>query len=158
VYCSHLLDALGGHSTVTDFQKLLFLYTQQESTPSYEFVPYRFGCFSFTSYADKRRLIERDLLVDDEHHWRLTPAVHDTARKSAVSPLAAAGFNRTHRSLRGNALIAEVYLRFPYYATHSEIVEKMLTNADDQEPTQAALKLQLPLQGRRWQAKRTPGT
>jgi len=54
-----LLDALGGKVALTDFQKLLFLYTRQEAEPSYEFVPYRFGCFSFTSYADKRRLIER---------------------------------------------------------------------------------------------------
>lgn len=126
-----LLDALGGRSTATDFQKLLFLYTRQESAPSYEFVPYHFGCFSFTSYADKRRLIERGLLVDDEHHWQLTPAGHDTARKAAVSPLTAAGFHRAHQALRGNALIAEVYRRFPYYATRSEIVEKVLTSAGD---------------------------
>lgn len=128
-----LLDALGGNITATDFQKLLFLYSQQESKPSYEFVPYRFGCFSFTSYADKRRLIERGLLVDDEHHWQLTSAGHDTARNSAVSPLSAAAFNRTHRSLRGNSLIAEVYRRFPYYATRSEIVKKVLTSKDEQE-------------------------
>ena len=57
-----LLDALGGQSAPTDFQKLLFLYTREEAEPSYEFVPYRFGCFSFSSYAYKRRLIEQGLL------------------------------------------------------------------------------------------------
>ncbi len=50
-----------------------------EETPSYEFVPYRFGGFSFTSYADKRRLIERGLLADEERAWKLTP----TGRVSA---------------------------------------------------------------------------
>ena len=46
-----LLDALGGQSAPTDFQKLLFLYTREQSEPSYEFVPYRFGCFSFSSFV-----------------------------------------------------------------------------------------------------------
>jgi len=67
-----LLDALGGQAAPTDFQKLLFLDTREEETPSYEFVPYRFGCFSFSSYADKRRLTERGLLVDDADQWKLT--------------------------------------------------------------------------------------
>ena len=51
-----LLDAVGEPVGNTDFQKLLFLYTQEcETRPSYDFVPYKFGAFSFTSYADKRK-------------------------------------------------------------------------------------------------------
>ena len=51
-----LLDALGGTSGMLDFQKLLFLYCQEPSTGEapYDFVPYKFGAFSFTSYADRR--------------------------------------------------------------------------------------------------------
>jgi len=52
-----LLDALGGHVSPTDFQKLLSLYTQTQETPSYEFVPCKFGCFSFSSPPAKRGLI-----------------------------------------------------------------------------------------------------
>src|SRR5258707_4980 len=68
-----LLDALNEPVGSTDFQKLLFLYTREgEPTPSYDFVPYRFGCFSFTSYADKRRLMEQGLIEEDEQSWKLT--------------------------------------------------------------------------------------
>jgi len=46
-----LLDSLGGSIAPTDFQKLLFLYSAEwEQKQSYEFVPYKFGCFSFTCY------------------------------------------------------------------------------------------------------------
>jgi hypothetical protein len=46
-----LLDAMAEPVAHTDFQKLLFLFTQEwEAAPSYDFVPYKFGCFSFTSY------------------------------------------------------------------------------------------------------------
>ncbi|HCN79054.1 MAG TPA: hypothetical protein DIT13_17960, partial [Verrucomicrobiales bacterium] len=35
-------------------------------------MPYQFGGFSFTSYADKRKLITTGLLVDDANQWELT--------------------------------------------------------------------------------------
>jgi hypothetical protein len=142
-----LLDALGEPVGSTDFQKLLFLFTREgEVTPSYDFVPYRFGCFSFTSYADKRRLIERGLLENDELSWRLTPSGRTEARKSKGSPLPIALFCKRTAGLRGNALIADIYRRFPYYATRSEIVEKVLPDP----AAQAAIKAALP-------AKKAPG-
>lgn len=133
-----LLDALGGQSAPTDFQKLLFLYTREQTEPSYEFVPYRFGCFSFSSYADKRRLIEQGLLVDDAQQWLMTDAGREAARKRAVMPLLAGRFSREHAGLRGDALVAEVYRRHPYYATRSEIVDKVLTNPADRARVEQA--------------------
>ncbi len=121
-----MLDALGGPVANTDFQKLLFLYTRKcEESPTYEFVPYKFGAFSFTSYADKRRLTEAGFLTEDENLWQLTDKGRQTARKQAVNPLPVGRFCRDHASLRGNALIAEQYRKFPYYATRSEIVDKL---------------------------------
>ncbi len=126
-----MLDALNAPVSNLDFQKLLFLYTKEcEQEPSYEFVPYKFGGFSFTSYADKRRMMEAGLLVQDDHQWELTETGRKAARKNAVQPLVVAGFCRRHHSLRGNSLIAEQYRRFPYYATRSEIVNSVLTDAE----------------------------
>ena len=128
-----LLDALGGQISPTDFQKLLFLYTRKQETPSYEFVPYRFGCFSFSSYADKRRLIEQGVLEKDPDQWKLTDEGRAVIRKRAVQPLVAARFNREHAALRGNDLVAEVYRKYPYYATRSEIVDKVLKDRTERE-------------------------
>jgi len=122
-----LLDALREPVGHTDFQKLLFLYTKEcEVTPTYEFVPYRFGCFSFTATADKRRLVDSGYLESDDQQWRLSDKGRQTARKKAVVPLVVGGFCKRHAGLRGDALIAEVYRRFPYYAVQSEIVERVL--------------------------------
>ena len=82
-----LLDALNESVGSTDCQKLLFLYTREgEPTPSYDFVPYRFGCFSFTSYADKRRLVEQGLIEDGET-WKLADKGRRIARSGEKSPL-----------------------------------------------------------------------
>lgn len=127
-----LLDALGGSASHTDFQKLLFLYTREcETTPSYDFVPYKFGSFSFTSYADKRRMIDDGLLAEDDHTWILTPAGQLAARNSHVSPLAVARFCRQYPQ-RGDALIAETYRRFPQMATRSEIIGRLKLDTQTQ--------------------------
>ncbi len=120
-----LLEALGGTAAMLDFQKLLFLYCQEAgATAPYEFVPYRFGAFSFTSYADRRKLVERGLIADDEDYWRLT----EDGRKAigGMTDQQLSAFARRNRDLRGDALVAETYRRFPYHATRSEISEHVL--------------------------------
>ncbi len=129
-----LLEALREPVGHTDFQKLLFLYTKEcEETPTYEFVPYRFGCFSFTATADKRRLVDAGYLESDEQQWRLSDMGRKTARKEAVVPLVVGRFCKRHAGLRGDALIAEVYRRFPYYAVQSEIVERVLPDRKERK-------------------------
>lgn len=125
-----LLEALGGKAGNLDFQKLLFLYCQEsDSTGPYQFVPYRFGAFSFTSYADRRKLVERGLLADGEDDWQLTEAGRKAIGGMTDLPLAA--FARRHRDTRGDALVAVTYRRFPYYATRSEIAERVLRGDSD---------------------------
>jgi hypothetical protein len=134
-----LLDALNESVALTDFQKLLFLYTREgEITPSYDFVPYRFGCFSFTSYADKRRLMEQGLIEEDEQTWKLTDKGRRIARAGEKSPLPMARFARQYKNLRGNALVADVYQRYPYFATRSEIMEKVLPEKKDRARVESA--------------------
>ena len=124
-----LLDALGGTSGMVDFQKLLFLYCQDPSTGEapYDFVPYRFGAFSFTSYADRRKLIERGLL-DDRDGWHVTEAGRKVIGRVKDAPLVA--FARQHRDLHGDALVADTYRRFPFFAIRSEIAERVLEGDD----------------------------
>lgn len=122
-----LLDGLGGHVGATDFQKLLFLYTKEfETKPSYDFVPYRFGCFSFNAVADRHRLAERGLVTGDGDAWQLTDDGRTDAavRRRVSGPIV--GFVRRYGTLRGTRLVAQVYRRYPYYATRSTIVDRVL--------------------------------
>jgi uncharacterized protein (DUF488 family) len=134
-----LLGALGEAVPHTDFQKLLFLYTREwEQKPSYDFVPYQFGGFSFTSYADKRRLNERELLTDDDQRWELTEAGRAALRSETTLRDRATRFVHRYGRLRGDALLAEVYRRHPYYAIRSRIVNKVLTAQKDRDAVEAA--------------------
>ena len=127
-----LLDAIGGDASNTDFQKLLSLYCKERSSHGstqtthglYDFVPYRYGAFSFTSYADRRRLVDWGLLVDDDQQWVLTENGRNIARE--YGNISIRSFACRYRNLRGDALVAETYRRYPYYAIRSEIAEQVL--------------------------------
>lgn len=121
-----LLNALGGSARNLDFQKILFLYCQETDSGSlYDFVPYKRGAFSFTSYADRRKLISHGLIEDCEHYWRLTDA-----GEAVESNIFLKDFVESLDGLQGDELVADTYRRFPYYAIRSEIAEKVL-NGDD---------------------------
>lgn len=141
-----LLDALGGNVGGLDFQKLLFLYCQElQETPSYEFVPYRYGGFSFTSYADKRRLIERGLLADEERSWQLTKAGREAVPVTPAVRQKIERFAQQHKDLRGDALVAEAYRRHPYYAIRSDMAGRLLAK----EPqSMAAVQAARPMPGK----------
>lgn len=117
-----LLSAFGGHLSNTDFQKYLFLFTQEfEKEPSFEFVPYRFGGFSFQSYADKRRLIEVGALVDQDG-WQLQDGF--LSKNGLFDEDAFSRCYAKYSALKGAKLIQDVYRRYPYYAIKSEIAIK----------------------------------
>lgn len=133
-----LLRAIGGGVSNTDFQKLLFLYCKERSSHGttqstqglYDFVPYHYGAFSFTSYADRRRLVDWGLLADDDQKWILTEDGSNIAQDSENSSIRS--FAYRNQNLRGDALVAETYQRYPYYAIRSEIAEQVL---EDDRPT-----------------------
>ena len=125
-----LLEAVANPIPNRQFQKLLFLYCQQnDPNGPYEFVPYRFGAFSFTSYSDRRKLIERGLLVDESLSWQLTPNGRRCAVLSRYPDMAT--FVNRFGMLKGDSLVAETYRRYPYYAIRSEIANKVLRGDRD---------------------------
>lgn len=127
-----MLDVLGGRVGVLDFQKLLFLYTREfEDSATYDFVPYKRGCFSFTSYADKRKLVEKGYLLDDGKTWKLTGKGEQLARQSQRTRLTLESFRRRYGAMRGKVLIGEVYRRYPYFAIRSEIVDEVVRDSVD---------------------------
>ena len=126
-----LLDALGGELGARDFQKHLFLYTRLcERERSFEFLPYRFGCYSFQAAADKRKLVNQGCLTD-ESGWRLErPALSYVRALPKDDQSRIATHIGQHGKLMGDDLVRHVYKNYPYYATRSEIAEQLMSKED----------------------------
>lgn len=123
-----LLEAFGGELPSTDFQKYLFLYTRLcEKEHSYEFVPYKFGCFSFQSYGDKSKLIEHGHL-ENQSDWKLarsSTSFSNQLKKGEREKIEL--FVSRYGKLKGRNLLRHVYEGYPYYAINSLIAREVLS-------------------------------
>jgi uncharacterized protein DUF488 len=124
-----LLEAIGSPApTKTDLQKHLFLLTARQEDPSYDFVPHRYGCFSFSADADLEPMIRQGLLSVGAQVERVGERRFASAlREPDILAL------RQHRvrfgGLRGRELIRCVYEKHPYYSTRSVIADEVLGTA-----------------------------
>lgn len=120
-----LLESFDGTLDSTDFEKLLFLYCKKSNQNYYDFFPYKFGCFSHLSYQDKRVLIKYGFLEESEK-FKLKSKNSFVAELQETDKNILAEFSREWKTIRGNRLVKETYLRYPEYAIKSEIAEKIL--------------------------------
>ena len=120
-----LVEEFGGALKNTDLQKYLFLLSTRQQEKSYHFVPYKYGCFSFQVYQDKRNLIEKGFLFNT-NDWKLTKmkSFRDILPSQDVFDIWQTKKDFGH--LTGEPLLKYVYEKYPYYAINSEIVTKLL--------------------------------
>lgn len=121
-----LIQSFGGRVANTDFQKYLFLLNGSTSRVYYNFVPYKYGCFSFQSYSDKRALMKTNVLENNDDAWVINDDIDYISYLSNSDRNALKNIKKTYSSLRGDELIKYIYRKYPYYATRSELVDKLL--------------------------------
>lgn len=128
-----LVEATGGRVSAIDFQKLLFLYSLKwEKEPTFQFVPYRFGCFSFESYVDRNTLIRKGLLIPEEDSsWHISNKAKPYVPKDLVEKLKV--FVSRTVPERGDALVARTYREAPFYASRSEIVDRVIPDSEERK-------------------------
>lgn len=122
-----ITELFGGELSATDFQKLLFIFSVKQTKRRFDFVPYKFGCFSFQALADKKNLIN-DGYLENSKGWSLKigseifiSALNEPDRKQLYK------LKLKFANVSTNELIRYVYLNYPYYAINSEIATKYLS-------------------------------
>lgn len=124
-----LIEVFGGKLNNIDLQKYLFLFTKKcQIEKSYEFIPYKYGCFSFQSYADRRSLIALGLLLPGDD-WTLAKGGHVKELKKEDQKKIAL-FKNKYGNVRGDELVKLVYREYPYYAIKSEIANRLMTDRE----------------------------
>jgi uncharacterized protein (DUF488 family) len=124
-----IIETFGGKLTSTDLEKHLFLFCQTSGRDYYDFFPYHYGPFSFTSYDDKRKLIKQDILKDDEFFQLASAGPYPYFSKLLPEDRQAMHlYVRQHRTLKGDDLLRKTYLEYPQYSVRSEIATKILSS------------------------------
>ncbi len=122
-----LLQQMGGSIEKIVFQKLLFLLVKQQQVSAYDFIPYKYGCFSYSATADVTAMSKKGLLADndtcivsnDKNDYFKELQVTDQKHLQEIKKL--------YGSMSANALMRHTYLNYPYWAINSIKASDILT-------------------------------
>lgn len=122
-----LIELLGGEVEKLRLQKLLFLYSQKKPQAEYDFVPYKYGCYSYSLKADVTTLVKKGFLAETENKY---DKIDSSNYLQKLKPEDAKYIRQVvcdYGQMSSNALIKHTYLNFPFYAIHSTIAKDVLS-------------------------------
>ena len=124
-----LVDAFGGRMHPISLQKALFLFTREQDKEcrAYNFVPYKYGCFSFNANHDITVLektgflnsIDKDIVLTAQGRGAAELDLFDSGRLRYIYD--------TYKDYTDDDFIGYTYKNYPYYAINSEIAHKHLS-------------------------------
>ena len=134
------LEAFGGTLSHTKLQKVLFLVTRKQSGKSFDFVPYKFGSFSFQANQDLTTLTKKGqisnrtskttsdwVLENDESYFQSLKKEDKAAIKQTVKEV---------DGLTQKELVKYTYQKYPFFAINSQIASELL-NTEELEKVDA---------------------
>ena len=127
-----ILEEFGGKLNHTNFQKILFLVTRKQTKKSFDFVPHKYGCFSFQANQDLLTLgkynLVKSVTAQKSSNWIL--ADEDSNFLYELRKEDQSAIKSVKREINGLAqkdLIRYTYLNYPFYATKSQIAKDILS-------------------------------
>ena len=122
-----LLQLFEGQLEKIRLQKLLFLFTLKQSKPEYDFVPYRYGCYSFSANADLTTMAAKGILEETKNHFIKLDATNYLKQVKADDLRWLHQVKTEFGKMSSNTLMKHTYVNYPFYATKSEMAADILT-------------------------------
>jgi uncharacterized protein (DUF488 family) len=126
-----LIETFGGSLTAKSLQKYLFLFTRQQTEKSFDFIPYRYGCFSFQANQDVATLEKYGYVEiaegENGRHIKLNRPGQYLTMLDLFDHQALLDIREQFGKMSQQELIQYTYRHYPYYATKSTIAESLLT-------------------------------
>lgn len=139
-----LLEVFNGELDKIRLQKLLMLLSKLQNKPSFDFVPYKFGCFSFQANADLYTMMKYQQVDENQNCWKKVD------NKSYISELcnddknALSDIIKLYQNKTPEELIEITYKRYPFYAMNSTILDKVIEGED----LNKVKRIRTPLKGK----------
>jgi len=125
-----LLQLFEGQLDKIRIQKLLFLFTQKQSKPEYDFVPYRYGCYSYSAKADLTKMVAKGLLEETKSHFTRLERTDYLKQVEADDLRRLQQVKTEYGKMSLKTLIKHTYVNYPFYATKSEVAADILTRTE----------------------------
>jgi uncharacterized protein (DUF488 family) len=121
-----LLQRFDGRLDKIRLQKLLFLFTLKQGKTEYDFVPYKYGCYSYSANADLITMTAKGLLEESQKHFA---KLDKTDYLKLLKPEDLKHLHQVkaeYGRMSANALMRHTYINYPFYATKSDVAADIL--------------------------------
>lgn len=135
-----LLQLFDGQLDKIRLQKLLFLFANKQAKAEYDFIPYKFGCYSYSANADMTAMVTRGFLNEDEKTFEKKDKTDYLKQLKPADLKLLQEVKANYGKMSATALMKHTYINFPFYATRSEAAEKILTKDELEKVTKAKPK------------------
>lgn len=141
-----LLQIFEGQLDKIRFQKLLFLFAQKQVTTHndskgvYDFIPYKYGCYSYSASADIKAMETKGFITENKNTiFKKDPTDYLKQLKPADLKLLQE-VKKHYGGMSTNDLVKYTYIHFPFYAIKSEVAENILGREELEKVTKAKPK------------------
>jgi uncharacterized protein (DUF488 family) len=125
-----LLELFDGQLEKIRLQKLLFLFTQKQEKKEYDFVPYKYGCFSYSAYADLSAMTTRKMVNDNDTHFSRNDKTDYFKQLKPHDKKFLLEVKNDYGKMSADALMKHTYLNFPFYAINSVKAPTLLSKTE----------------------------
>jgi len=135
-----LLQLFDGQLDKIRLQKLLFLFANKQAKAEYDFIPYKFGCYSYSANADMTAMVTRGFLNEDEKTFEKKDQTDYLKQLKPADLKLLQEVNANYGKMSATALMKHTYINFPFYAIKSEAAENILTKEELEKVTKTKPK------------------
>ena len=111
-------------------QKFLFLVCRFQENPSFNFIPYKYGCYSFQANADLETMTKYEMVGNEDKAWIKTDKTDYMSLLKDKDKTAVKNVKNVYGNKNAKELIKLTYQKYPYFAIKSTIAEKILTDEE----------------------------
>src|SRR3989304_5838841 len=125
-----ILRAFGNELDRMSRQKLLFLFSRQQTEKSFHFVAYKYGCYSFQANADLGALVKYNLITESGNNWKKADTTDYIKDLKARDQIAIKYIKIQYGGYNKDELVKLTYNNYPYYAINSTITANILNQEE----------------------------
>jgi uncharacterized protein (DUF488 family) len=108
-------------------QKLLFLFTQRQVKKEYDFIPYKFGCYSYSANADLTAMTQKGVLSETESRIILKDKTDYLKIIKEEDRNYLQEVKAFYGNMNNHALMRYTYIHYPYWAINSTTASNILS-------------------------------
>jgi uncharacterized protein (DUF488 family) len=121
-----LLQLFDGQLDKIRLQKLLFLFTLKQVKTEYDFVPYKYGCYSYSANADLATMVTKGHLEESKKHFTKLDKTDYLKLLKPEDMKHLREVKAEYGRMSANILMKHTYINYPFYATMSEVAADIL--------------------------------